>query len=270
MKLVLLGISALLPLLYLGLLLDYGATFLLQSRTTGRTPWLWGVVGLHGGFLAAQIFYLDHPPLQGGAALMGLLAFCTALVYLVVELATGERRTGAFMMVPVLLFQYGATLLGTAQVGTVAPQPEWLGLHVPPALLAFVGLTVSAVYAALHLALRRNLKRHHVGVFFDRLPSLDLLATMSWHSLLLGFGFLTLAIVTGAVYFGPTAGVSALFDGNPWLAAKVAAGVVAWLIYLATVVGRFAGSWSSGRISRFSLTGFCAVVVVLGLSAIFP
>jgi len=270
MKLVLVTFSGLLPLLYLGLLLDYGATFLLQSRIQGRSPWLWGVVGLHGSYLAAQIIYLDHPPLQGGAGLVGLLAFCTALVYLFVELATGERRTGAFMMVPIFLFQYVATLLSAAQVGTSAPQPGWLGLHVPLALLAFVALTVSAVYAALHLALRRNLKRHYVGVFFDRLPSMDLLSTMSWYSLVLGFCFLTLALVSGAVYFEPAAGARALFTGDLRLAAKVAAGVVAWLIYLSTVVGRLAGSWSSGRISRFSLTGFCAVVVVLGLSAVFP
>ena len=54
--------NGLLPLLYLALLIDYGATFFLRTRVHVRSPWLVMVVAVHAGWVAVRTAQLGHPP----------------------------------------------------------------------------------------------------------------------------------------------------------------------------------------------------------------
>ena len=268
----LLAIGAwLLPLLYLALLVDYGATFFLRTRTAARSPWLVGCVAVHAALVAARAVHVGRLPLAHLGEILSVLALATAAVYAVVEFSSRDRRTGVFVILLVFLFQYTASVLpepsGAGHAAAEAPA-GWGRLHVVGALVAYTSLGFAGVYGLLHLAARRDLRRRRFGVLFDRLPPLDLLARMTWHALLVGSVFMTIALVTSPLMFGHGAGAVQPEVMSPKIVIKIIAGSMAWLISAAAVLGRAVGKWPPARISGIAVAGFALVMGLLVASGL--
>ena len=117
----------LIPLLYLALLIDYGATFFLRTRTDRRSPWLWAVVAVHAAWLVLRAVHLGRPPLAGPQEVLSVVAWAMAAVYAIVESATRDRRTGVFILFLAFLFQYTSSMFVAAAPGA-APPAETAGL----------------------------------------------------------------------------------------------------------------------------------------------
>lgn len=255
----------LLPLLYLLLLIDYGATFFLRVKTHDRNPWLIAVIAVHVAFLVLRGLRLGYPPLGDSYEVLSLVAVSTAAVYWVLELHGRDRRAGLFVFLAVFLFQYTSTVflahpitLGASDVGA---SYGWGGFHVVPAAFAYAALTFAGVYGLLHLVAQHNLKAHTFGVLFDRLPPLELLGRMTWLALLIGFALLTVSMVTGPFLFAQarSAGPTTL---EFKIASKIIIGSTAWIICLVAVLGRLLGKWSLVRVSRIAVVGFVIVQVL--------
>ena len=179
----------LLPLLYLAVLIDYGATFFLRARPEGRHPWLGAVVVLHLATFVVRAVHLGHVEDTWHYEVLSIVALATAAVYWLVEFATHDRRTGVFVVLLVFLFQYTATMAlapGIAGGGHEAAG-SWRLFHDIPAVLSYTGVTIAAVYGMLHLLALRGLKQHRFGLLFDRLPPLESLGRMTWLAMLVGF-----------------------------------------------------------------------------------
>jgi len=255
----------LLPLLYLALLVDYGATFFLRTRTHGRNPWMAAVVGVHLALLAARGWHEGHPPLAGTREILSVLALALAAVYAWVEMANRDRRTGVFVLLLAFLFQYTSSILLAGREAEVpaAAGGVWLRLHVVPALVAYTAMALAGVYGLLYLAADRSLRRQRFGVLFDRLPPLDRLGPMTWHALLTGFVSMTLAIAVTPLLF--------ISEGNEMTAkviAKIVTGSAAWVVCAAAVLGRWLGRWHAGRISAVAVAGALAVMALLVASGL--
>ena len=235
----------LLPLLYLALLIDYGATFFLRTRTVARNPWLPPVVGVHLAVLVVRGIHLGRPPTDAHEVL-SVVALAIAAVYTVVEFASRDRRSGVFVILMAFLFQYSSTVF-LAAPGTVPPteasESVWARLHVVPALVAYTAFGFACIYGLLYLLARRGLRHHSFGVLFDRLPPLDLLGHMMWLALVAGFIFMTAAIITGMLrgVLGH-AGADAM-TVSPKIMSKIVTGGVAWIIYAIAILGRLVGKW---------------------------
>ena len=261
-----------LPLIYLALVIDYGATFLLRVRTRPHNPWIPLAVGLHVAVLVLRGAWIGALPLATNPEILSVIALSAATVYWVTELASGDRRTGVFVFLLVFLFQYTSSvfLSGTyvgAGAGEGSGQVGWGRLHVLPASFAYTALAFAAVYATLYLLGQRDLKQHRIGLLFDRLPPLELLGRMSGYALLVGFILMTAAMGTGAILFsrggsGEQAGVETK------VAAKIIIGSVAWVIYAVAVGGKLAGKWSVRRVSQIAAAGFLVVLLLLVMSMI--
>ncbi len=232
----------LVPLIYLGFVIDYGATFFLRIRTHVRNQWVLAAIVFHAAFLVLRGIKLGYPPVVSGYEILSLIALSSACVYWVMELISRDRRAGAFVFLLIFLFQYtSSTFLAhdiatsSAEIGT---RYGWARLHVVPAVLAYTALTFAAVYGLLHLIGQRYLKQHHFGLFFDRLPPLELLGKLSWCQ-----------IAKRAVR-------------------AVVIGSIAWVICLTAVIGKLFGRWSTSRVSFIAVTGFLAIVALLAISII--
>ena len=263
----------LLPLLYLGLLIDYGATFLLRTKEHARNPWLPTVLGIHALFFILRAVHLGYPPLGTNYEILSLLALSTALAYGVVEIESHDRRTGMFVFLLVFLFQYSSSVFLADHAGTptgqeLHAQSGWGRLHILPAVLAYTGFSLSAVYGLLHLRARHSLKEHRLGILFDRLPPLDLLGKMSWYALLFGFAFITVAIGTGPLMMHMPGHAANASIWDPRVSTKIIVGSIAWAIYMVAIVGKLIGKWSPSRICRIAVEGFLAIMVLLVLSTV--
>jgi len=258
----------LLPLLYLALLVDYGATFFLRTRIRVRSPWLVVVVAVHAMWIAMATVQLGHPPVTDSREILTVLAIALAGVYAWVEAAGRDRRTGVFVLLLVFIFQYTSSILtaGRAAASTeeAAVASMWTRIHVVPALVAYTATALAGVYGLLYLAAQRGLRQHRFGMLFDRLPPLDLVATMVWHALATGFVCLTVTIAVAPLLVSGE-------HGDPITAkvvAKIVTGCVAWAIYAAAMLGRWLGRWSMSRVAAIAVAGFLAVMALLVASAL--
>jgi ABC-type uncharacterized transport system permease subunit len=258
----------LLPLLYLALLVDYGATFFLRTRTDARSPYLAVVVAAHLAFLVLRGVHIGYPPVTNAQEIASVLALATAGVYAWVELASRDRRTGVFVLLLAFLFQYTSSML---LAGRVAEPSEvslgavgmWARLHVVPALVAYTALAFAGVYGLLYLLEHRGLRRHRFGVLFDRLPPLDVLGPMAWHALLTGFVAMTVAIAVAPLLFGKGGG-----EMTAKVISKIITGSVAWVVYAVAILGRWLGKWPASRISTIAVVGFLVVMALLTVSGL--
>ncbi len=256
-------INWLLPLLYLGLLVDYGATFFLRTKTQNRNPWLIPVLVVHSVFLILRSAKLGQPPLADTYEILSVLALLTTAVYTAVEFVSRDRRTGMFVFLLVFLFQYtSSSFLAT----TASESTGWARLHVVPALVAYTAFAIAAVYGLLHILAQRNLKQHHFGMLFDRLPSLDLLGKMTWYALLSGFIFITITMITGPLMFGHGDSGTQAQSLDAKVIAKIVIGSISWIIYVVAVLGKLLGKWPSRRISSIAVIGFAVIMILLVVS----
>ena len=258
----------LLPILYLALLLDYSATFFLQRRTRGWSAWLPVVVVAHAALVGLRAAETGRAPPTNAQEVLSVVALTTAAVYVLVELASRDRRTGLFVLLLVFLFQYTSSILlagagAESGIPAAAGRSVRSGLHVTAALVTYTALGFAAVYGALHLAAQRDLQRRRFGVLFDRLPPVERLGRMSWHAMAVGFVFLTATIAAAPLSHG-AAGATM----TPKITSKIIAGSAAWGIYAAAILGRWIGRWPATRISAIAILGFVVVIVLMGASGL--
>ena len=86
------------------------------------------------------------------------------------------------------------------------------------------------------------------------MPSLERCDTLSGRSVLWGFGFLTLAIVTGLLWNHAARGRYFTWDAKEWSA------LVAWAIYIGLIVTRYRTGWGGRRAAYLGIAGFAAVL----------
>ena len=126
-----------------------------------------------------------------------------AIVYLYVEQIQKNKNTGAFILPMVVLLQLAASALlpHTNPTSPVSPlfESPLFGLHTVVAVLGYCALSVGAVYCVMFLLLYRALKARSFGLIFERLPSLDVLSNMAFGATFLGWIFLTVTILIGAL-----------------------------------------------------------------------
>ena len=242
-------VNWLVPLLYLALLVDYGATFFLRTKTQARNFWLIPVLGVHAFFLISRSVRLGQPPLADAYEILSVLALLTTTVYAAVEFASRDRRTGMFVFLLVFLFQYTSSSFLS---GSSTESTGWARLHVVLALVVYTAFAIAAVYGLLHILAQRNLKQHNFRMLFDRLPSLDLLGKMTWYALLGGFIFITITLITGPLLFGHESSGTHTQSLGAKVIAKIVIGSIPWLIYVVAILGKILGKWPSRRISSIA------------------
>ena len=253
----------LLPLIYLALAIDYGATFILRNRTHVRNPGVVLAIGVHAAFLAMWGARFGGLPLYSNYEILTVIAISSAVVSFAIELVTRDRRAGVFVFLLIFLMQYtSSTALAVDIANGSAVARGWGRIHVLPAILAYTAMAFGAIYATLYLVGQRNLKHHNFGILFDRLPPLDLLGRMSFQSLLVGFAFMTATMITGGAMFHGGGADGGTIPVDPKLLAKIIIGSAAWIICAVDVFGKYVLKWSVSRVSAITLAGFLIIVLL--------
>jgi ABC-type uncharacterized transport system permease subunit len=257
----------LLPLIYLALAIDYGATFILRNRTHVRNPGVFLAAVFHVAFLVLWDVRFGGLPLVSNYEILSVVALSSAAVYWAIELVTRDRRAGVFVFLLIFLLQYTSSTFLSAMIAQAGDpgahmQYGWGRLHVLPAALAYTALAFGAVYATLYLVGQRNFKHHNFGLLFDRLPPLDLLGRMSFQALLVGFVFMTITIVTGSVLFHQFGSGGGAKPIDLKLLAKIVIGSTAWVICAVDVFGKYVLKWPVSRVSAITLAGFLIVAAL--------
>jgi ABC-type uncharacterized transport system permease subunit len=225
--------SALVPSAWVAAAAAYLVLFVRQDAGAERwAPRLaWTAVAVHLAGLGAVGLLGVCPMLVPGSVVSGL-GLAVGVVHLVLERRAKDRAIGVFPVAAAALF----ALAGAAADPTRRPDPSiphaTTALHVTGAILGYAGLLLAALFGALYLVQRRALKAKRFGLFWERLPSLELLDEFSSRSLAAGVVFLTFTIAFGHVVRRAAPQADSYWD------AKIVATNVLWLVALAVVVAR--------------------------------
>ncbi|MCF8259719.1 MAG: cytochrome c biogenesis protein [Melioribacteraceae bacterium] len=256
-------LNILLPILYLVAFVAYTYDFIGEASnfTNSKRIFLFVTLFLHTVYLLFRTIEFTHAPITNKFEIFTLLAFAVSFSYFILELMTDVRGTGLFIIVVSFAFQTVSSIFiqDLVEVKDVL-RNGLLGIHVVSAIMGYSGFTISAVYGILFIVLYKNIRNSKFGIVFKRLPSLEILETLSFKSLLIGYVLLTIAILIGVVWL-PTA-----FPDFKWSDPKLISSGVVWLIYTAGITIKLKDGWYGKRVIFFSLTGFTVAISSMILS----
>ncbi len=177
------------------------------------------------------------------------IAFATGVVgvYLYFERRYHQRVLGLIALpIALLMCLYATTIPATADPLVPALQNNLLlTVHVAVAIVAYGTFSISFAAAVLYL-----LQAHGV----KRLPRAELLDEISYRAVVIGFPFMTLTIVLGAVWANVAWG--SYWSWDP----KETASLVTWLIYGSYLHARVVRGWRGDRAAWLLVIGFGATL----------
>ncbi len=250
-------INLILPILYLSAFLIYTFDFIKIGSKLSNTKrlFLFFTLIFHIFYLIIRTLAFDHPPITNVFEIFTILAFAISFSYFILELVTDIRGTGLFIIVISLLFQIISSFFieDLTEVKEVL-RSNLLGVHVLNALLGYAGITIGAVYGFLYLLLYNELKLNKFGLIFERLPNLEILERMSFTSAIIGFIFLTFAIVIGLIWL-PRA-----FPDFSYLDPKLIGTGFVWVLYFIVIFSKVFGKWQGRKVVVISIVGFLVAI----------
>jgi len=195
-----------------------------------------------------------------------LCAWLVVLVYVYLELSTGQLALGA-LIVPIiaLLHILGmADLYGTDQVVQVEHSGGWFRLHVLAYILAYAAFAISCVSAVMYVMLLGEIQKKHLGYFYDRLPSMGSLNQVNNRAATFGFILLTAGVVSSTIW-----AYQELNRVWVWGEPTVAPLLLTWVIYAGHLFARYASGWQGKRAAFLSIAGFTLVVLAFPVIGVF-
>jgi HemX protein len=199
----------------------------------------------------------EQLPLVGLGPSLSTLAFLTGLGCLMAA-TLGHASSVAIVLAPVVALLTGvAALVGVAPTGEpMTFQGAWFTLHVVFAFVGYAGLIIAFAAGLMYLLQFRELKSKHFGAIFRFFPPLETLDRLGRQGLIVGFPFLTLALLLGWAWTANFQGSPS--PGNPKLVWVIAS----WIILLSALLARSGKGRKGERGALASVIGFIVIVVL--------
>ena len=255
----------LIPLiLYAAAAAAYMSHFAWRDPRSGRlaTSLLAGGVLAHTFLIGMRTMEAGHAPLVGTSAAISAFVWLLGLSYLYVELTTDERAMGVLVSM-LLVVLYVIPALDP----TVTPRPPLLQhplftVHIVSVLFAYASFALAFVLGLTYVLLFNEIKAKHLGFFYARLPSLQVLDVMNGRVITIGWVFLTIGLTVGVIWASQvqTASdprVQAMRGGDP----KILVAILCWAVYSFALLARRAIGWSGRRAAWLSAIGFVIVLL---------
>ncbi len=245
-------------LLYIANYLLYVKLFINNSKNISESTriLLPTTLAFHASYLLFRMIEFKHPPITDKFEIFTLLSFALLLIYFVIEKTTKNKKTGIFILLFPLSFQFVSTVFikDSYIVKEVLNNPL-LGLHVSLAILGNSGFIISAAYGIMFVLLFRKIKLKNYGLVFKNIPSLDTLEKMTFRSLLIGYILFSLAILIGAAWL-PIA-----FPEFNHLDPKLISSIIIWSIYSIGLIFKLKFKWYGKKVIYFSIIGFFITIL---------
>jgi ABC-type transport system involved in cytochrome c biogenesis permease subunit len=187
-----------------------------------------------------------------------------ALAYLYTEMTTDERAMGVFILPLLVLLQTIPATRPNIEVRSAVLQGPLFGIHVSSLLFAYASFALACVIGITYVLLFKEIKAKHLGFFYARLPSLQVLDRMNQRAIVIGWIFLTLGMFAGAIWTATSRGYAA---GTPQLQAmslqdpKIFLTLVCWLVYSFELFAAPRIGWGGRRSAYLSAVGFAIVLL---------
>ncbi|MBQ7890269.1 MAG: c-type cytochrome biogenesis protein CcsB [Erysipelotrichaceae bacterium] len=224
---------------------------------------LWLAFLIHTVALVARTMAAKRLPLTNQYEFATSFAWGIALVTLIFKRKFNFKALGA-VVCPVLVVLIGYAAMQSKEINELMPalQSNWLSIHVGCAIISYGSFGVAFGVAFLYL-IREHLKDRS---FVDKyLPDSELLDLIGYRAIALGFIFLTLVMITGAIWAERAWGHYWSWDP------KETWSLITWFIYAIYLHVRISKGWQGKKAAWFALIGFiCVIFTYIGVNTLIP
>jgi ABC-type transport system involved in cytochrome c biogenesis permease subunit len=205
-----------------------------------------------------------HVPVAGRTSAIGTFVWLLALAYLYTEMTSDERGMGIFILPLLVTLQIIPASVPGVESRSVVLEGPLFGIHVSSLLFAYASFALACVIGITYVLLFKEIKAKHLGIFYARLPSLQVLDRMNQLAIAIGWIFLTIGMVAGVVW---TAQARAYDPTIPQFQAmslqdpKIFVALICWAVYSFEVFAARRIGWGGRRAAYLSALGFAIVLL---------
>ncbi len=218
-----------------------------------------GICGNLTGFLLrwseSYTMGIGHAPLSNLYESLVFFALTVAVLYLILEKRINDITISAFASPLVFIIMAYASLSPNIsdRIQPLIPalKSNWLITHVLTCFLGYAGFAVAFVLSIMYLI---NQNTSDQNTLAKRLPSDDTIDELTHQMIMFGFLFLSIGIITGAVWANSAWGTYWSWDP------KETWSLITWFIYATLLHARLMRGWHGKRIAYISIIGFMAVL----------
>jgi len=179
-----------------------------------------------------------------------------AALYLIIEQRYHNRTIGAFAVPLAFLSMAYASLSPNIsdQIQPLLPalKSNWLIAHVVTCFIGYGSFAVAFGISLMYLLKDRSSGGKHQ--LLNLFPEAKVLDELTYRMIILGFLFLSIGIITGAVWANSAWG--RYWGWDP----KETWSLITWFVYATLLHARVMRSWHGKRIAVLSIVGFAAVL----------
>jgi ABC-type transport system involved in cytochrome c biogenesis permease subunit len=258
----------LIPLpLYIASLIAYAWHFGQRSPAIGRsaTTLLVAAALSHTFVIGMQTMEVGHVPVAGATSAISTFVWLLALSYLYIEMTTDERAMGVFILPLLVALQAIPAFRPGVEDRAAVLQGPLFGIHVSSLLFAYASFALACVIGITYVLLFKEIKAKHLGFFYARLPSLQVLDRMNQRAIVIGWIFLTVGMIVGAIWAAVARG--GYGAGDPRVQAmslqdpKIFVALLCWLVYSFELFAARRIGWGGRRAAYLSAIGFAIVLL---------
>ena len=220
-------------------------------------------IALHTAALVLRGIEAGRLPMTNQYEFATCFAWALCLVGLIFIRKYRFPVLGVFAM-PVVFLIMGYAAMQSRDIKPLMPalQSGWLAFHVSTAIIAYGAFGVSAVLGAIFL-MRGRMKEN--GFLDQHIPGENKLDLIGYRSVCLGLLFLTLTIITGAIWAERAWG--SYWSWDP----KETWSLVTWIIYAVYLHLRLRRGWKGKAAAVFAVIGFvCVIFTYIGVNTLLP
>lgn len=213
-----------------------------------------------GGFLANLYAFIlrwiqthqtgfGYVPLSNLYESLVFFGLCVAGIYLFWELRLSKKIFGSLVFLLAALIMAYASFATDSSIKPLIPalKSNWLIAHVITCFLGYAGFAIAFVIGIFYLLSQNPSIQKH-------LPERTVMDNFMYKTILFGFFWLTIGIITGAIWADQAWG--SYWSWDP----KETWSLITWFIYAGTIHARITRGWQGKKIAWLSILGFAAVL----------
>ncbi len=196
-----------------------------------------------------------HAPFSNMYESLVFFSWTMAALYIFVEVKYRESIIGVFVS-PLIFLAIAYASFDPSVSSKINPlipalKSNWLIAHVVTCFLGYAGFALAFGLSLIYFIKPRNPASHSV---FARLPSWDIIDELTYQMIVFGFLFLTIGIITGAVWANSAWGKYWSWDP------KETWSLITWFVYAIFLHLRMMKGWHGRNLAAVSIMGFMAVL----------
>jgi cytochrome c-type biogenesis protein CcsB len=234
----------------------------------------WGKVGTYllgaglffnFGYLVLRGVYGKYFPVTNLHEGMMFFAFLSVLLFFIFYSKYKIMMVGVFLSPFALALVLIASFMSRESVAVIPIlQSFWLPIHVGSVFVGNALFALSFVVSMIYLIENFRLKKKIFDILGKFLPSLTMLDNINYLCIVYGFPFLTLGLITGAMW--AQYAIGSYWNNDP----KEIWSLITWILYAALLHCRLISGWRGRKVAIFSILAFAILIFsFIGVTYLF-